>query len=653
MAARKADIVVIGGGPAGYTAAIFAAKNGAGVLLADKAKRPLMKLRISGKGRCNLTNNCTDAEFFDNIFRGSRFLRSAESRFGPQDIMEFMEELGVPLKTERGRRVFPVSDRADDVAQALIDEAQRCGVKVIKEEVKSIEVTDGRVTGVITSSGKTECGAAVLATGGRSYPATGSTGDGYRIAAELGHTVSRTYPALVPLTCAEQWCAEAEGLSLRNVRLTCRKKKKVLFSEQGEMLFTSEGISGPLVLTMSSMIAGEDIAELETRIDLKPSLDRETLDKRLLRDMQEMSNRAFKNSLGELLPKSLIPVIVRLSGIDPDKKVNGITSAERGRLLELLKNLPLTVTGTGGWNEAIVTAGGITTKEVDPRTMASKLIRGLYIAGEVLDADGATGGYNLTIAFSTGHAAGTAAAEYLKEEDRPDTEGPGDGKKKTMHAIAIDGPAGAGKSTIAKAAARELGFIYVDTGALYRAIGLSALRHGVGINDREGVSGLLASTEVDLRYVDGEQRVFLNGEDVSGEIRTEEVSMAASAVSAQPDVRAFLLELQRDLARKNNVVMDGRDIGTVVLPDAKCKIFLTASPEVRAMRRYKQLLEKGEEADYEAVLEDLKTRDYNDTHREIAPLKLADDGVEVDTSELDLEESIRAVIDTAKERLGI
>ena len=653
MAARKADIVVIGGGPAGYTAAIFAARDGAGVLLADKAKRPLMKLRISGKGRCNLTNNCTDAEFFDNIFRGSRFLRSAESRFGPQDIMEFMEELGVPLKTERGRRVFPVSDRADDVAQALIDEAQRLGVKTVREEVRNIETADGRVSAVVTPSGRIGCRAAVLATGGRSYPATGSTGDGYRMAEELGHTVSATYPALVSLTCAEEWCAEAEGLSLRNVRLTCRKKKKVLFSEQGEMLFTSEGISGPLVLTMSSMIAEEDLSELETWIDLKPSLDRETLDKRLLRDMQEMSNRAFKNSLGELLPKSLIPVIVRLSGIDPDKKVNGITSAERSRLLDLLKNLPLTVTGTGGWNEAIVTAGGISTKEVDPRTMASKLVRGLYIAGEVLDADGATGGYNLTIAFSTGHAAGTAAAEYLKEEDLPGTEGPGDGKKKTMHAIAIDGPAGAGKSTIAKAAARELGFIYVDTGALYRAIGLSALRHGVGINDREGVSGLLASTEVDLRYVDGEQRVFLNGEDVSSEIRTEEVSMAASAVSAQPDVRAFLLELQRDLARKNDVVMDGRDIGTVVLPDAKCKIFLTASPEVRAMRRYKQLLEKGEEADYEAVLEDLRTRDYNDTHREIAPLKLADDGVEVDTSELDLEESIRAVIDTAKERLGI
>ena len=222
-----------------------------------------------------------------------------------------------------------------------------------------------------------------------------------------------------------------------------------------------------------------------------------------------------------------------------------------------------------------------------------------------------------------------------------------------MNAIAIDGPAGAGKSSIAKAAAKELGFIYVDTGALYRAIGLSALRNGIDIQDREGINRLLEVTKVDLGYVDGEQRVFLNGDDVSGQIRTEEVSMAASAVSAQPEVRAFLLDLQRDLARKNDVVMDGRDIGTVVLPDAGCKIFLTASAEERAMRRYKQLLEKGEKADYEAVLEDLRKRDYNDTHREIAPLKLADDGIEIDTTELDLEGSIRKVIKTAKEKLGI
>lgn len=222
-----------------------------------------------------------------------------------------------------------------------------------------------------------------------------------------------------------------------------------------------------------------------------------------------------------------------------------------------------------------------------------------------------------------------------------------------MNAIAIDGPAGAGKSSIAKAAAKELGFIYVDTGALYRAIGLSALRNGIDIQDREGINRLLEVTKVDLGYVDGEQRVFLNGDDVSGQIRTEEVSMAASAVSAQPEVRAFLLDLQRDLARKNDVVMDGRDIGTVVLPDAGCKIFLTATAEERAMRRYKQLLEKGEKADYEAVLEDLRKRDYNDTHREIAPLKLADDGIEIDTTELDLEGSIRKVIETAKEKLGI
>ena len=633
-----ADIAVAGGGAAGFAAAIFAAREGADVLIIDKARRPLMKLRISGKGRCNITNDCTDQEFFDNIFRGAKFLRSAESRFGPHDLMSFIEGLGVPLKTERGRRVFPVSDRADDVASALLREADRLGVRIRKGTVTGAIAVNGEITGIRTSDGDIECRSVIIATGGLSYPATGSTGDGYAIAERLGHTVTQTYPALVSLLCEEPWCGELQGLSLRNVMLTCKKGKKTLYSEQGEMLFTSDGISGPLVLTLSSVIAGEDMKGLRTEIDLKPSLDRDTLDRRVLRDMKENSNREFRNSLGELLPKSLIPVIVRLSGIDPAKRVNSITAKERAALVDLLKALPVTLCGTGGWNDAIVTAGGISTKEVDPKTMESKLVKGLYIAGEVLDADGATGGYNLTIAFSTGHAAGTAAAER---------------GKKRMNAIAIDGPAGAGKSTIAKALAKELGYIYVDTGALYRAIGLYALRNGADTHDREAVAELLKDIDVDIRYVDGEQRVMLCGEDVSGLIRTEEVSMAASAVSAQPEVRDFLLETQRDLARRNNVVMDGRDIGTVVLPDAKCKIFLTASAEERAMRRYKELVAKGQEADYEAVLEDLKKRDYDDSHRPIAPLKLADDGIEIDTTELDLEGSISKVLETAKEKLGI
>ncbi len=650
-AVKRTDIVVVGGGAAGYISAIIAARNGAGVTIADKAKRPLMKLRISGKGRCNLTNNCTDREFFDNIFRGDKFLRSAVSRFGPSEIMEFFEELGVPLKTERGRRVFPVSDKAADVAEALIGEAERCGVRTVRGEVVRILTDGGKVTGVQTDGGVIDCSAAILATGGRSYPGTGSTGDGYRIARELGHTVTKTYPALVSLRCSEDWCSEAEGLSLRNVTLTCREGKKTLFSEMGEMLFTRDGISGPLVLTLSSVIAGKDYSGLKTTIDLKPSLDRATLDKRVLRDMSAMSNREFKNSLGDLLPKSLIPVIVKLSGISPEKKVNGITADERSRLTDLLKELPLTVCGDGGWNDAIVTAGGIATKEIDPKTMESKLVSGLYIAGEVLDADGATGGYNLTIAFSTGHAAGTAAAERISEGLSAEKET--DNTVKSMKAIAIDGPAGAGKSSIARRVAKEFGFIYVDTGALYRAIGLSAIRSGIDVHDRAAVIGLLAGIDVDLAYVNGEQKVLLCGEDVSGEIRTEAVSMAASAVSALPEVREFLLELQRDLARRNDVVMDGRDIGTVVLPDAGCKIFLTATAEERAMRRYKELKAKGIDAVYEAVLEDLKKRDYDDSHRDIAPLKLADDGIEVDTTEIDLDEAVNRVVRIAKERLGI
>jgi len=407
----KTDVLIAGGGAAGYMAAICAARSGAGAVIADSARRPLMKLRISGKGRCNLTNNCTDEEFFDNILRGGKFLRSAESRFGPRDIMDFFEKLGVPLKTERGRRVFPVSDRADDIAAALTEEAARLGVRTVRARVTGILTEGGEVTGAQTDQGEVSCSSVIIATGGRSYPGTGSTGDGHRIAADTGHTVTETVPALVPLVCSESWCRDVEGLSLRNVALTCRKGKKAIYSEQGEMLFTSDGISGPLVLTLSSVIAKEDLKELSVSVDLKPAMDRQTLDRRVLRDFSSMSNREFKNSLGELLPRSLIPVIVELSGIDPEKKVNSVTSAERSALVGLLKELPLTVCGTRGWNEAIVTAGGVSLREVDPRTMESKLVRGLYFAGEVLDADGATGGYNLTIAFSTGHAAGEAAAE--------------------------------------------------------------------------------------------------------------------------------------------------------------------------------------------------------------------------------------------------
>ncbi len=400
------DVIVVGGGPAGFIASVCAARRGLSVLLLEKNRDPLRKLKISGKGRCNLTNNCTDSEFFDNILRGGKFLRSAEARFGPQEIMAFFEQLGVPLKTERGRRVFPVSDRAADVADALVRAARSAGVTMLQKDVAGILTEDGAVTGVRTSDGTYASRSVILATGGLSYPSTGSDGDGMRFARDLGHSVTECCPALVPLVCEEEWIPEVEGLSLRNVALTAKKGKKTIFSEQGEMLFTSDGISGPLALSLSSYLAGEDLTQIRCRIDLKPALDAETLDRRILRDFSEGKNRTFRNSLDGLLPASLIPVVVRLSGIDPEKRLNQVSAQERRRLADLLKNLTVTVCGTRGFREAIVTAGGVSTKEIDPGTMASRKIGNLHFAGEIIDADGLTGGYNLTIAFATGYAAG-------------------------------------------------------------------------------------------------------------------------------------------------------------------------------------------------------------------------------------------------------
>ena len=400
------DVIVVGGGPAGFIASVCAARRGLSVLLLEKNRDPLRKLKISGKGRCNLTNNCTDSEFFDNVLRGGKFLRSAEARFGPQEIMAFFEQLGVPLKTERGRRVFPVSDRAADVADALVRAARSAGVTMLQKDVAGILTEDGAVTGVRTSDGTYASRSVILATGGLSYPSTGSDGDGMRFARDLGHSVTECCPALVPLVCEEGWIPEVEGLSLRNVALTAKKGKKTIFSEQGEMLFTSDGISGPLALSLSSYLAGEDLTQIRCRIDLKPALDAETLDRRILRDFSEGKNRTFRNSLDGLLPASLIPVVVRLSGIDPEKRLNQVSAQERRRLADILKNLTVTVCGTRGFREAIVTAGGVSTKEIDPGTMASRKIGNLHFAGEIIDVDGLTGGYNLTIAFATGYAAG-------------------------------------------------------------------------------------------------------------------------------------------------------------------------------------------------------------------------------------------------------
>ncbi len=382
------SVAVIGAGPAGLMAAGTAAARGLEVTLYEKNAFPGRKLLITGKGRCNVTTACPPSDFLKYVTGSPKFLHSALAAFSCEDTMAFFEELGVPLKVERGERVFPVSDRSVDIRDALVRYAKSGGVKFVRREVDRLPIAD----------------AVIVATGGLSYPMTGSTGDGYRFAWDAGHTVVPPRASLVPLICAEDWCTRLEGLSLRNVRLTVWEEgAKPVFSEQGEMLFTDFGISGPLTLSASAMLRG---GEYLASIDLKPALSVSQLDARVLRDFGETQNRDFVNALGGLLPRSLVPVVVELSGIAPETKVNSIRREQRQTLVSLLKGLPLTITGTRPIEEAIVTAGGVSTKEINPKTMESKLKKGLYFVGEVLDVDALTGGFNLQIAFSTGKLAG-------------------------------------------------------------------------------------------------------------------------------------------------------------------------------------------------------------------------------------------------------
>lgn len=369
------------------------------------------KLLITGKGRCNVTNACGREEFFENIPTNPRFLYSAYAGFSNYDVMEFFEGLGVPLKTERGNRVFPVSDRAGDIVaafeRALSERGER--IKLAKGTVTEILVDEGKnAVGVMADGREYRAAKVLLAAGGASYPGTGSDGGGYKLAKALGHTVVPLRPSLVPLVCEEKWCGEAMGLSLKNVTLALFEGEKKIFEEMGEMLFTHFGISGPLVLSASGHIRKMARGRFSVSIDLKPALDERVLDERIRRDFTEFSNRDFANSLGKLLPRKLIPVIVKLSGIDGGKKVNQISREERKKLVELLKNLPLTIKDFRPISEAIVTGGGVTVNEINPKTMESKLIRGLYFAGEIIDVDAYTGGFNLQIAFSTGAAAARA-----------------------------------------------------------------------------------------------------------------------------------------------------------------------------------------------------------------------------------------------------
>ena len=418
-------IIVVGGGAAGMMAAVSAARAGAEVTLLEKNEKTGKKIYITGKGRCNLTNACEPEEFFQNVISNGKFLYSAFYQMDNRTVMAFFENAGCRLKVERGERVFPVSDHSSDVIGALNRRMEREHVKVclntcVKEllienqEKESIEEAShkGSVKGVVLSDGrKMEADAVILATGGKSYASTGATGDGYLFAETAGHTVKEVKPALVPFTVKESWCMELQGLSLKNVSVLLKSDKKKIYEGFGEMLFTHFGVSGPLILSASSYYA-KKYADMQVPliIDLKPTLTREQLDKRILRDFEENKNRQFKNALDGLLPAKMIPIIIQLSGISPEKKVNEVTKKERNNLIDCFKNLTLTVTGTRGFQEAIITQGGICVKEVNPSTMESKLVKGLYFAGEVLDLDGVTGGFNLQIAWSTGYLAGNSAA---------------------------------------------------------------------------------------------------------------------------------------------------------------------------------------------------------------------------------------------------
>ena len=401
----SADAVVIGGGAAGMMCSAVAAERGLDVILLEPNKILGRKLRITGKGRCNVTNNCDIREFLNNIPGDGRFLYSALNRLSPRDTMELFESLGLHLKTERGNRVFPVSDNANDVAGALQRCMNRAGVRIVHTSAKHIITEADTVTGVETCDGVIECRAAVICTGGLSYPLTGSRGAGYKMAQELGHTVTPTRPSLVPLESDDDYCAEMQGFSLKNVTLSAYEDDKLIYKELAEMLFTHFGVSGPLVLSASSHMRRFGEAKYELRIDLKPGLDEKKLDARLLRDFEKYANRDFANSLGDLAGKAMIPVLVRLSGIPAETKVNSITREQRHELLRLLKSFPVSVSGPRPIDEAIVTSGGVSTKEINPRTMQSKLVGGLYFAGEVMDLDAYTGGFNLQIAWSTAYVA--------------------------------------------------------------------------------------------------------------------------------------------------------------------------------------------------------------------------------------------------------
>ena len=406
------EVVVIGGGAAGCMAALAAAQAGASVTLLERNPKLGRKLYITGKGRCNVTNDCTAPEVLQNVPHNSRFLTSAVTRFPPESVKQFFQGLGVALKTERGNRVFPQSDKAADIIDALLLALRRARVNIVQDRAQALRRNDEVLEGVEGEHGFYPCRAVVVATGGVSYPLTGSTGDGYALAQSVGHTLLPPRASLVPLVAEQPFCAEMQGLSLKNVAIRVRtEKKKTIFAEQGELLFTHFGLSGPLILTASAHMRDFEKEHYHILLDLKPALDEEKLDKRLLRDLEENANRDFRHVLEGLVPRLMVPVLLELTGIPGDVKANSVTRAQRRRLLETLKCIRIDIAGTRPVEEAIVTSGGVKVSEVNPGTMESKKARGVFFAGEVLDVDAYTGGFNLQIAWSTGRAAGQGAAE--------------------------------------------------------------------------------------------------------------------------------------------------------------------------------------------------------------------------------------------------
>lgn len=404
-------VLIIGGGAAGMMAGIAAARKGLEVHILEKNEKLGKKLYITGKGRCNVTNDCETEELFPAVMTNSKFLYSAFYSFTNHDVMEFFQQAGVPLKTERGGRVFPVSDHSSDIIRALERELKKAGAEIhLHTEVKRLLIHDGLACGVELADGTVLDGDDVIVTtGGCSYQATGSTGDGYRFAEEAGHTVTERKPSLVPLKTKEEYIPRMQGLSLKNTGLIIRNGKKVLYKDFGEMMFTHFGVTGPMILSASAHISKAlEKGELSASLDLKPALTPEQLDARILREFEAAPNKQFKNVIGVLFPSSLTPVMLELGGISPEKVIHEISREERRKFEELIKAFPFTITGMGEFKEAIITRGGVSVKEIQPGTMESKIIRHLYFAGEVLDLDAVTGGYNLQIAWSTGYPAGNA-----------------------------------------------------------------------------------------------------------------------------------------------------------------------------------------------------------------------------------------------------